>query len=86
MQGWFIAPSTAQYRFHLTCDDACHVKMGLNTSDPMVLTKIAERTHWAGRRWYFRPGATVSDWYNFTKGQKYYIYGKHYESYWSDNF
>lgn len=86
MTGWFIAPQTGSYRFHLTCDDACKVKMGLNTSDPLVLTKIAERTSWSGRRWHFRPGATVSEWYNFTKGEKYYIEGKHGDSWGGDNF
>ena len=86
MEGWFIAPATAEYRFHMTCDDNCKVEMGLNTSDSLVTTKIMERTYNSGKRLHFRPGATVSQWYNFTKGEKYYIYGKHYEHNGADSF
>jgi hypothetical protein len=38
IQGWFVAPATAAYRYHMYCDDACEFNMGLNTSDPLTTT------------------------------------------------
>lgn len=40
MKGWFIAPETTSYRFHVICDDLCDLYMGLNTSDPLSTTTI----------------------------------------------
>lgn len=40
IKGWFIAPETTKYRFHLACDDICELNMGLNTADPLTTTKI----------------------------------------------
>ena len=86
MQGYFIAPATAAYRFHLTCDDICELRMGLNTSDPLNTTQIAKRNSWTGRRTYFRTGATVSEWHNLTKGKEYYLWSRYMDSGWGDNF
>jgi hypothetical protein len=38
IQGWFVPPATAGYRFHMNCDDQCEFNMGLNTSDPLTTT------------------------------------------------
>ena len=43
MYGWFIAPETTSYRFHMSCDDICDLNMGLNTSDPLDTTLIVSR-------------------------------------------
>jgi len=36
--GWFIAPETTSYRFHMSCDDICDLKMGLDPADPLNTT------------------------------------------------
>lgn len=81
-----MPPATAGYRFYLHCDDQCEFYMGLNTSDPLTTTRIVYRHSNIGRRLYFKTSSTKSDWYNLTKGEKYYIYARHREWTGSDNF
>lgn len=38
LKGWFVAPETTKYRFHLACDDNCVLNMGLDQSDPLNTT------------------------------------------------
>jgi hypothetical protein len=87
MKGWFIAPETTSYRFHAVCDDYCDVWMGLNTSDPLNTTKIIERRWISSHRTHWNLISDhKSEWVNLTKGEKYYMYGKHWEHHGSDHF
>lgn len=69
MQGWFIAPETSQYRFHMACDDHCDFYMGTNISDPLNITHLAARRSYSGKRSYLRlkGGDVISPWVNLTK-------------------
>lgn len=87
MSGWFVAPETTQYRFHMTCDDNCEFYMGLNTSDPLTTTHLMTRNGWTSRRYFFNQlDDKTSIWLNLTKGQQYYIYGRMFENYGGDHF
>jgi hypothetical protein len=85
--GWFIAPETTSYRFHVVCDDYCDLHVGLNTSDPLNTTKVIEKRSSTYHRYFMRQSNDyITEWLNFTKGEKYYMYGKHYERWGNDNF
>jgi hypothetical protein len=86
MYGYFAAPATAQYRFRMTCDDYCEFHMGLNASDPLDTTMLVSRYGWTSHRYHFVEGAKVSDWVNLTKGEEYYIYGRHLDGGGGDNY
>ena len=87
MKGWFVAPETTQYRFHMACDDDCYFKIGLNTSDPLRLTTMVSTTSWKPTRYYFTMiNDLKSDWVNLTKGEAYYITGRHLEGHGGDNY
>lgn len=88
LYGWFVAPETTQYRFHIACDDLCNVYMGLNTSDPLNVTLLTARNSWTYRRYHMRllGGDAISDWVNLTKDEKYYIEGSHFEGGGGDNY
>lgn len=74
MYGWFIAPETTSYRFHMSCDDICDLNMGLNTSDPLNTTLIVSRRSYSAHRQNFKLlNDAVSQWVNLTKGEKYYM-------------
>ena len=80
MKGWFIAPETTQYRFHLACDDHCNFAMGLDTSDPLNTTTLIETFAWKPvRGFHTLKDDPVSDWVNLTKGEAYFILGQHFE-------
>jgi hypothetical protein len=85
--GWFIAPETTSYRFHMNCDDYCDLDMGLNVSDPLNTTKLIERRWVADHRSHWNLiNDHKSEWLNLTAGEKYYMYSKHYESHGNDHF
>jgi len=87
MHGWFIAPETTSYRFHMTCDDICDLNMGLDPADPLNTTLVVSRRSWQSHRKNFNLiNDAVSEWVNLTKGEKYYMYGKHRESWGGDHF
>jgi hypothetical protein len=50
LKGWFTAPETTSYRFHMTCDDYCDLYMGLDPMYPLETTKIIERRSWTSHR------------------------------------
>lgn len=86
MYTWFIAPETTSYRFRMACDNYCDFKIGLNTSDPLNTTMAATTRSNKGHRHHMRlTGDVVTDWFNFTKGEKYYMYAKHWEHHGSDH-
>ena len=83
---WFIAPETTSYRFRMACDDYCDLRIGLDTSDPLNTTLVASRRSGQGRRHTMRLiGDTVTDWFSFTKGEKYYMFAKHLENWHGDH-
>jgi hypothetical protein len=88
LKGWFVAPETSAYRFHLTCDDNCEVFMGLNTSDPLNATRLARRSSYTNTRQSLRlmGSDVISGWVNLTKDQAYFIEGRHYDQGGGDNF
>lgn len=61
--------------------------MGLNASDPLNTTLIVSRRSSQQHRKHFQlRNDAVSTWVNLTKGEKYYMYGKHEERWHADNF
>lgn len=85
--GWFVAPETTSYRFHVACDDRCEFNMGLNTSDPLNTTTLVSSKTWKPTRSYYtQQNDAVSDWVDLVKDQEYYILGRHYEASGGDNF
>lgn len=87
LYGWFIAPETTSYRFHLSCDDICDLNMGLNESDPLNTTLIVSRRSASSHRKHFSLiNDAVSGWVNLTKGEAYYMYAKHEERWGNDHF
>lgn len=61
--------------------------MGLDTNDPLNLTKLTGRTWHTNYRHHFRQHYDAkSMWVNLTKNDKYYIQGRHYEGGGGDHF
>ena len=85
--GYFKAPETGNYRFYLSCDDACRLSLDsanpLSTSSPFTQTTIAERWWNSGWREYWQPPTVgdsnkyQSDWIALTKGEFYKIDALH---------
>lgn len=87
MFGWFIAPETTSYRFHMACNDICDLHMGLDPADPLNTTHIVSRRSSTNHRRNFNLiNDAVSEWVNLTKGEKYYMQSKHEERWHTDNF
>jgi hypothetical protein len=68
INGWFVAPETSAYKFHMTCDDLCDFYMGLNTSDPLKTTHLVHTRHKGNRANFRIIYDTSSNWVNLTKG------------------
>lgn len=88
-RGWFVPPKTTNYRFWMACDDQCYLDMGLNTSDPLNVTRLT----WIGGAISYRDYINrhhdrqlASDWLALEEGQMYYIEGSHAEGGWGDHF
>jgi hypothetical protein len=39
-RGWFIAPATANHRFHMSCDDMCDLWLGDTPDQTTAVTEI----------------------------------------------
>jgi len=86
-RGWFKAPATGNYRFYISCDDACNLHFDETTpfdaTNPVEpsLTQKANRdspTEW--RHYFMTPDAAdasqyISDWVALTEGEFYKIEG-----------
>ena len=82
LSGWFTAPADGEYRFFVSCDDHCELRLdsttpytdGSYTPSPTV---IASRTWYTGWRNYFydnTPWDThKSEWITLVGGESYYI-------------
>ena len=76
---WFLAPATTRYRFYSVCDDHCSVKLGLTPGDSADPTTILDAHAATDKRWaWAEDGHTrVSEWYDLTEGEQYYLEGEH---------
>lgn len=97
-KGWFKAPATGNFRFYISCDDACNFHFDENTpfnaANPVepTLTEKASRvwpTEW--RHYFMIPDASdanqyISDWVSLTEGEFYKIEGYMMETWGDDHF
>jgi len=90
--GWFVAPATTNYRFYMSCNDHCHVKLDTtagSTSNPTMLTYTDQ---WSYFREYYRSDdlsstrKRISDWVSLTAGEHYYIEAAGIDGNWDDSF
>ena len=87
-KGWFKAPATGNYRFYISCNEACLLEMdeltpydAASPTEP-TLTNKAQR-HWSTEwRHYFIPpdgvdtvNQYISDWVSLTEGEFYKVEG-----------
>ena len=85
--GYFKAPTTARYRFYMTCDDYCLLNFGNEPMNPNNVTKILEFTHWTSYRNYFNIARNrISSWVNLTQGEFYFIDARHIQGAGGDHF
>jgi hypothetical protein len=93
-KGWFVPPTTARYRFYVTCDHKCDLHMApcADTTSPLqhIVTQIyptGYRDHFSANN--FRETGkrhTWSEWISLEKGKHYYLLGKYVERTHSDHF
>jgi len=50
---WFVAPAAGRYRFYMTCDDRCELKMATCPDAISPLTTLLEHTSYSINRAYF---------------------------------
>lgn len=76
---WFVPPATSRYRFYAVCDDDCAVKLGLTPGSADAPTTILDTTAAADKRWAWAEDgeSRVSEWYDLTAGEEYYLEGEH---------
>jgi len=91
LSGWFTAPATANYRFYISCDDACKLLLDavnpLSSGTPASPSVIAYRYYWTQWRNYFYQNGVngaegsdevhISEWVSLVEGESYYIEGQH---------
>lgn len=88
LSGWFTAPATANYRFYMSCDDACRLLLDsvnpFSSGTPTSPTLIAYRNSWTQWRNYFHQNGAdgtdevhISEWISLVEGESYYIEGQH---------
>lgn len=85
--GYFKAPETGEYRFFLSCDDSCDLK--LDSTNPLssglgfTPVEIANRWWYTNWREYFNPPEVddvnqyISEWITLTAGEYYKIDAAH---------
>ena len=97
-RGWFKAPATGNYRFYVSCDDAC--KLFLDETTPFdaaapvepVMSEKANRSTASEWRHYFMSAEAsdssqhISDWIALTEGEFYRMEGYLLEYSGSDHF
>ena len=71
MTGFFKAPATTNYKFYVSCDDACEVYLSSSMSSASK-TKIAYSTSYTSFRDY-TTSSVNSDWIALVAGQYYYL-------------
>jgi hypothetical protein len=70
MRAWFLAPETSQYKFYMSCDDKCLLKLGKTPGDSTTgLEEIINIDSWTYYRDYWSDlSKRTSEWFTLTKG------------------
>lgn len=82
ISGWFTAPATGNYRFYISCDDACN--LFLDSANPYAGTPLVTKPtpdliayRWWTIDWrnyfYNKDEGQKSDWIALEAGMQYYI-------------
>lgn len=88
-KGWYLAPETTEYRFHMQCDDLCKFELSTVPNDVTNnVTTLLSHTSWKSKDDYWRPTHSYkpSVWVNLTKGEHYYMRGQHIEGSGGDHY
>jgi hypothetical protein len=78
-KGWFVAPATKRYRFYMTCDDDCSLKMDLTAGSTATKQELVKVIYASGFRDFWRTSDytesnfRVSEWVDLVEGESYYI-------------
>lgn len=81
-EGFFKAPTSGQYRFLMSCDDACEFKMSVDSPrDPASAERLLHRGRWttyrdsdvADKRDPEGDGQRFSKWVTLAEGEHYYV-------------
>lgn len=94
-QTWFVPPTNGRYRFYMTCDDKCKIKIAPcpDKTSPLttLLTHLTEdvyRDYWSSKN--FITGADHraywSEWVELKKGENYYLEGRYASGKGGDHF
>ena len=54
LQGWFIPPATTSYRFYMSCDDLCLLKLGSTSNQETNLTTLLNVQSYGEYRYYWK--------------------------------
>lgn len=71
--GYFKAPATAKYRFYVSCDDDCTVRLSTVHMDPSAATLIYTSDGYTSYRNYLAGGRKITNWIDLNDGGYYYI-------------
>lgn len=77
IDGYFRAPITGNYKFYMSCDDACRLSLStvnLTPSSASVIITISSATAY---RSYHTTSSRQSSWISLTAGEYYYIKTEH---------
>jgi len=80
-KGWFIAPETTKYRFYISCDRNCELKMGKTPDQNKDMEQLLytnspsarSRFYWDHNYAWGKARKRISDWKSLEKGKAYYI-------------
>jgi hypothetical protein len=75
--GYFKAPATAKYRFYVSCDDDCTVRLSTVNMDPSAATLIYTSDGHISFRSYLAGGRKITNWIDLNDGGYYYIEVRH---------
>lgn len=93
-QTWFVPPKTARYRFYMTCDDKCRVKLAPCPDTTTPLTSLLSHNYASSYRDFwgervFRKSSsrqTWTEWVQLEKGQNYFLEARYIEYTSGDHF
>lgn len=74
LKGYFKAPMSGNYRFYLTCDDACNIYLGTANKDPSTKTLLYTSSSVSSYRQFFNPAIQRSTaWVTLDADSYYYM-------------
>ena len=59
LQGWFIPPATARYRFYMACDEGCILKLGNISNSLSSITTLLNVGSWSDYRYYWKTNDNI---------------------------